>query len=337
MSATEDVGRTGTGAPAMPKPPVFIAGDPIRGLGALLVVGYHVVLAVAVENGMAFGEGAFQVTFGFLGPYAEDSGVLALYAFLILSAYLIARPFVWAFLLNRPLPPMLPYLRNRVLRIVPAFWVIFTLILVFYGPKDAGLIDVLSVYGFAQNFSFEPEIIRGVIAPGWTVGVEMIFYLCVPIVAAALIWIFASSRYTTRLGVVLALGAVVVAVSLTLRELLPQTTQNWRFFWTNAFVFVPGVVFAALELRGQDALRRRPRLARKLALALVAAGGVAFYLFVQTDSFGFGVEGGIAALCTACLVGAPLVLQWGTGGCWRVLDNRFLSWFGARSYSIYLM
>ncbi|MGH7607950.1 MAG: acyltransferase family protein, partial [Gemmatimonadales bacterium] len=168
-------------------------------------------------------------------------------------------------------------------------------------------------------------------------GVEMIFYLCVPIVAAALTWIFASSRYATRLGVVLALGAVVVAVSLTLRELLPQTIQNWRFFWTNAFVFVPGVVFAALELRGQDALRRRPRLARNLALGLVAAGVGFFYLFVETDSFGFGLEGGICAIATTCLVGAPLVLQWGTGGCWRVLDNRFLSWFGARSYSIYLM
>ncbi|MGH7607951.1 MAG: acyltransferase family protein, partial [Gemmatimonadales bacterium] len=190
----------------MPKPPVFIAGDSIRAVGALLVIAYHVVLAVAAENGEPFSPAVFAATAGWLGPYLEDAGVLALYGFLILSAYLIARPFVWAFLLDRPLPPVLPYLRNRALRIVPAFWIIFTLILISYGPKDAGLIDVVSVYGFAQNFSFEPEIIRSLIAPGWSVGVEMIFYLCVPIVAAALIWIFASSRYTTRLGVVLALG-----------------------------------------------------------------------------------------------------------------------------------
>jgi peptidoglycan/LPS O-acetylase OafA/YrhL len=337
MAATGDGGRRGEGAPKAPKPPVFIAGDPIRGVGAVLVVAYHVVLAVAVEKGTSFGQTPFTLTFGRLGSYAEDSGVLALYGFFILSAYLITRPFVWAFLRGDPVPSLAPYVRNRVLRIVPAFWVVFTLILIFYGPKDAELIDIVSVYGFAQNFRFDAEIIQSLLAPGWSVGVEVIFYLCVPVVAAGLTWAFARSRYSTRLGIVLALSAVVAAGSLIVREAVPEDPQDWRWFWTNAFVFMPGIVFAALELRGQEAMRRRPDLARYLALGLVAAGVAFFILFVQTDTFAYGAEGGIAALCTMCLVGAPLVLQWGTGSCWRVLDNRVLSWIGQRSYSIYLM
>ena len=42
-------------------------------------------------------------------------------------------------------------------------------------------------------------------------------------------------------------------------------------------------------------------------------------------------------MCIRDSFGGALLLQWGTGGCWRLLDNRPLRWLGQRSYSIYLV
>ena len=33
----------------------------------------------------------------------------------------------------------------------------------------------------------------------------------------------------------------------------------------------------------------------------------------------------------------PKLLQWATGNCWRVLDNRVMQWLGQRTYGIYLV
>jgi peptidoglycan/LPS O-acetylase OafA/YrhL len=43
-----------------------------------------------------------------------------------------------------------------------------------------------------------------------------------------------------------------------------------------------------------------------------------------------------ASVGSGLIVGAALVYQWSTGGCWKVLDNRPLHWLGKRAYSLYL-
>jgi peptidoglycan/LPS O-acetylase OafA/YrhL len=44
-----------------------------------------------------------------------------------------------------------------------------------------------------------------------------------------------------------------------------------------------------------------------------------------------------ASAGSGLIVGAALVRQWSSGGCWRVLDNRPLQWIGKRAYSLYLI
>ena len=82
-----------------------------------------------------------------LGPLIETGGY-ALGMFFALSGYLIARPFVFAFVHGQRLPRIWSYARNRILRIVPAFWAVLTVLLLIYGTKGATAGEVVSVYGF---------------------------------------------------------------------------------------------------------------------------------------------------------------------------------------------
>ena len=102
--------------------------------------------------------------------------------FFVLSGYLIARPFVAAHVQDRPQPDVARYARNRILRIVPAFWVAILATLIVFGllGSPAWVVPVTLLFG--QAFVAEEPFVTH-IAQGWTLGTEMAFYALVPLVA----------------------------------------------------------------------------------------------------------------------------------------------------------
>ena len=60
------------------------------------------------------------------------------YLFFALSGFLVAAPFVTAFVEGRPRPRLLPYFRNRALRLVPAAWLLFAFVLLRHGTRRDG-------------------------------------------------------------------------------------------------------------------------------------------------------------------------------------------------------
>ena len=81
---------------------------------------------------------------------------------------------------------------TRVLRIVPAFWAVVVLVLLFFGPDGttekfggepapADSVDLASIFLFAQNFTNDSAIVRGELIPAWSLHVEMAFYALVPL------------------------------------------------------------------------------------------------------------------------------------------------------------
>src|SRR3954452_7133529 len=103
----------------------FIAGDALRAWPSLLVVGYH-ILAGAVghaEHGIAPEDFERVVGWAALPIRRLD---LTVFTFFALSGYLLGLPFARAPILGRPLPRVGKYLRNRVLRIVPAYYFFLT-------------------------------------------------------------------------------------------------------------------------------------------------------------------------------------------------------------------
>src|SRR4051794_2005679 len=104
-------------------------------------------------------------------PWIATHFGLGVHLFFALSAFSLA----WANPQAATRPG--PYLVKRFFRIAPLYWLLATLILLVGRWPGTG--RVLAEYGFA--FNFIPGWHGGLVPAGWTVGVEMPFYLVLPL------------------------------------------------------------------------------------------------------------------------------------------------------------
>jgi peptidoglycan/LPS O-acetylase OafA/YrhL len=314
----------------------FVAGDPLRALAALMIVVVHAWIQIAFFRR---GEPAL---FGSAGDNLLVAFAWGVSVFFVLSGYLIARPFVRAIVEGEPLPRVRNYLVNRALRILPAYWVVLTAMLLIYDAHGSSAQGVVATYLFGQELFYVPA--RGLLLQTWSLSVEAGFYLAVPLAALALV---RATRGLDRRGRLAAVGVTLAGValaSLAVRRWIPDSIGPFEKLFLSLpallFAFVPGIALAALELGGA---RERARVARSagipLALAVLAlacfAGLVATGGNPATDR-GLSVSL-LAAGGAGFLVAAPLVLQWSGLPAWRALDNAPLHWIGKRSYSLFLI
>lgn len=318
----------------------FIAGDPVRGVAALAVCCYHAALAAIVATRPGDRLSGFAVL-GPAGPVISRF-FLALPIFFVLSGYLIARPFVTAYLDGRPMPRPGPYFRNRVLRIVPAFWVIYAVVLALQGVTLRSIPDAVVGLGFAQNYRLNG--VSGVLPQAWSVDVEVGFYALMPLG----MWILAklsrglSSR--RRIAVLAVLLVGIMFASVDLRSLRPGSSTWLLSPPATAYVFVPGVLLALAEPWARSIVKDSGH-GRLLVWALVVTSLVAVVGDAALTPRGRLVIPGLLSgprplletLGMGALVAALLVRQWYRGDCPMALDNRFIRWVGQRSYSFYLV
>jgi peptidoglycan/LPS O-acetylase OafA/YrhL len=126
-----------------------------------------------------------------------DVGVPVFFA---LSGLLLYRPWATAVLTGQPATRVLPYLRRRALRILPAYWAVVLIALPVLNPSAArhawAWIQYLLL---GQNYDPHPWW-TGTGATGlsqmWSLVVEVSFYLVLPLLAAALAWLVLSRRTT---------------------------------------------------------------------------------------------------------------------------------------------
>ncbi|HTA37167.1 MAG TPA: acyltransferase [Solirubrobacteraceae bacterium] len=323
-------------------PRQLFAGDALRGIAALLVVLLHAgVFSLLWKHG-----GGFVVTTESPGPFRPVWGVLArplmlarggIYIFFALSGYLLTRSFLASYTIGTPRPSIARYARNRVLRIVPAFWVVTTIYMLWQrGWHGSGVKGIVAVYAFAQNYYFTAA--AKVMAQAWTLDIEIAFYALIPIAALLALAVVRRRRSTPRqrLWALLAVLLVAYGVSIYLKARAGNLTWNTYNLAQYLFAFIPGVALAAIEpfaaprVRGTSAGRWLAWAALGASFALIAA-------FVSLPVSEQALRVVCVSLACGSLLAAPLVLQWTTGDCWRVLDNRVMHWLGERSYGIYLI
>lgn len=245
-------------------------------------------------------------------PWIASHFGLGVHLFFALSAFSLA----WANPHAAARPG--PYLVKRFFRIAPLYWLLATLILLVGGWPGTG--RVLAEYGFA--FNFVPGWHGGLVPAGWTVGVEMPFYLLLPLLL----------RIRGIAGMALA-AALATALSwearIWLEAAMPGSDYPQVALASNAWVFV----IALLAFRIFERVRGTPREGvAAMAAAVLALGLMGFLLSPlaaplampgNPDLLLFGL--GFSALCL-----------------WQALRPSWLMrcrpalWLGERSYSIYL-
>lgn len=337
--------------PAEPKPDVgistLIAGDGVRGIGALFVFTTHVcLLADPVPNNNL-------ISYGWAAPILGHID-LALSAFFVLSGYLIARPYARAYIAGARRPRLRNYVRNRILRVVPVFYVLTVLVLLRFGldgrlddvpnPETSTIWQVIGQFLFIQGQTAGPASIP--IGPAWSIGAEVGFYVIIPF--AAYLAYRAAARLEgpyARAALALAVIAVVTVVSIALRA-----HDKYLFAWLTSppailYAFMPGVALGIAEPLFARHVRDRAQLARTIAWTAFAVGLLCAIVYAASDydarqtpiHHALGVRALLAALATGLLFAGLVVLQIGTGRAPWLFANKTMLWLGARSYSFYLV
>jgi peptidoglycan/LPS O-acetylase OafA/YrhL len=328
----------------------LLAGDGVRGVGMLCVFFTHLFIIADPDPY------SNVAAYGWAAPLLGHID-LGLSAFFVLSGYLIARPFARAYVAGTRRPRLRSYVRNRVLRVVPAFYLFTVLVLLRFG-LDGSIVtgrqaptatsewwQVLGQFLFVQGQTGGPAAVP--IGPAWSIGAEVGFYILIPIAAFAAYRAgerIASQR--KRAGLAIAAIAVVTFLSIAARG----AGDKYLFAWLTSppaimYVFMPGVAVAVLEPLLVDVLRDRPKRARLIAWGAFAAAALCAVAYAATDydarqtpiHHALGQRALIAALCTGALIFGLVVLQLGTGKAPRLFGNRLMLWMGARSYSFYLV
>jgi peptidoglycan/LPS O-acetylase OafA/YrhL len=251
----------------------FPCFDGLRALAALGVL----VLHVSLISGYSFRHE------GGLAPYFAR-GEVGVYLFFLISGYLLYRPFVAARLDHAPLPDVRAYARRRLLRIVPAYWVALTVLIVVFDTRRradvSSVKDVIVYYGFLQIY-FKSTVVGG-LQQAWSLCTEMSFYVFLPLWALAMQWTRRHDEHGDRAARV-EIGALVAlfAVGLLSRWLVVQgftghVDVDRRLDWlpANADLFALGMAVAVVRewslrrpqpLRALEFVGRQPGLCWALA------------------------------------------------------------------------
>ena len=328
--------------------------DSLRALAALAVICSHVgSFGGVLHEGDA------------LRPYVGQLAV-AVPIFLLISGFLLYRPFAAARLRGRRRPSIPAYGWRRVLRIAPAYWVAVTLITIWLGSNylfhgsqqpievfsERGL---LAYYGFTQLYSADTR--GGGIPQAWTVDTEVAFYIALPLYVLLVFWLLRRHGMSWR-GELVLLGGImawsllyklvvveaddmraVPVTPLPLLSSLPAYADHFALGMALAVVSV-AVAESRRKQRLVEVIDRRPWLPW-----LVAA--IAFV----TVSTRIGMEGSPVELMTTeqyfarhalfavIALGMLLPAVFGDhrrGWVRRLLGNRALLHFGMVSYGVYL-
>lgn len=301
-----------------------------------------------------------------LGPFTAfvsplQSGVTL---FFVLSGFLLYRPIAVRLLDATPGPSVWKYLRNRALRILPAYWVILLLVIFALRSAALGASGQGVVTGpltdprtfFLDVFllqTYVPEGIWSGILPAWSLTIEVAFYLMLPLLGLAA-FAFARGRPHCRPRIVAALGPVLFmlllgAVGKTLVAVYAHgsqraTTSTWhsvldRSILTHADLFAFGMGAAVVLLLWERDLGARlqhllsARLSRPFAYIGLPTLFLGYYLLPP-----YVYDAAVALLASFVLV--RLLAVKGRAEA-RSRANRFLTqrWAvaaGRRSYSVFL-
>lgn len=277
--------------------------DTLRGLAALYVVIYHMALTPAFKPEVP------HAVYGFV--MLGGSGVML---FFVLSAFSLcltaprhyAHPY-----------PLLSFYVSRLFRIGPLFLVA----IVFYIWRDGYLFGIShSAWEIALSasmlFNLSPANQHSIVWAGWTIGVEVLFYLAFPLVltvcrdlASRVAGLFISS-----------------SVYLIINALYPEVIGPLSVLRFLPVFFLGMIAFSIYD-------RAHQRAGRSIGASLVGAGvlGLTYMVTAHPVTLPFFVgdvwQGGFWA-CILLGSGFSGALSW--------VSTRVSKTFGALSFGIYL-
>ena len=178
-----------------------------------------------------------------------DFGSSGVWLFFALSGYLISRPFVRSLVRGDALPTLVPYAVRRAARIYPLYWVALTATILLLGVTTGIGIRFLPFhYGLVHNVV--PERQAAVLGVAWSLTVELIFYLAVPLAAFV---VARAKRGPVRASSLATMVALLWLASIVWAALAAPLDYSGTQAWLRAVfpamfgMFCPGILLAIGE------------------------------------------------------------------------------------------
>jgi peptidoglycan/LPS O-acetylase OafA/YrhL len=317
-----------------PGNPRFPLLDAMRAVAALSIVVTHASGVTNFNTDNALGAYTARLNFGVC-------------IFFLLSGFLLYRPFVAARREGRPQIGIRSFVRRRVLRIVPAYWV--ALILLALYPGLLGWSDHWWRFFTFTQIYWTDSVVQG-IPPAWTLCIEATFYVLLPFIAAGI------AKLRPSVAGEIAILAGLAVATLAFRFAIQEWTapfSEWRVLHNTLLSYMDwfayGMILAVVSvaMHGREADSRAMRvIIRRPWVPWVVAAVVFWFVATQLDlSRGFYVVYTQAnffgehigyALCAALLLLPAIFGDWAGGWPRRLLALRVMGWLGLISYGIFL-
>jgi peptidoglycan/LPS O-acetylase OafA/YrhL len=305
------------------------AGDALRAWGVATVILFHLAYGVLVLQ---------QNASGFRGAYGNVLGSLIegvqanIYMFFALSAFLLARPYVRAALYpDARFPSTRRYVRHRIGRIVPAFWVTVVIVVIAYGMQGSSTGQLLAIFGFAQVYHHGQ--VADLIDHAWSIDVEALFYVLLVPLGFGAAWAMRRFRHGGLIAIAGIIVVVAIGAALDWHDPIVPSSQSPLGGLRS---FVPGVALAILAVRfpGPDFWRRLPPYTSAI---LLVAGLFLSWRIPQWAPGGGSDRLYLGTLAGGLILAAAVVRQYSGGRMWVLLRGPVVQWVGERSFSIYLV
>jgi len=278
----------------------------LRGLAAVAVLLFHLHHLVALP---------LPPRCGFIGTHFG----LGVKLFFVLSGFSLCHSTIHS--MGRP-TWIRDYLLKRFFRIAPLFYAMLA-VWVAYFWRHGSVPDIADVLlNLTFTFNFVPGRHESLVAAGWTIGVEMIFYCLLPVLLATI-------RGLRGAVVCLALAAAVSGAGRAALVRGGDVLAGYAnlSFIASLVVFMAGI--AAYHLwRALPAGRRPIAIVAAITLGLAAVLVSPLQLRLLGPWRPYMTLWG---LCFACLT------VWQAAAPARFLAARPMQFLGDRSYSIYLL
>jgi peptidoglycan/LPS O-acetylase OafA/YrhL len=281
--------------------------DSLRGIAAVWVVFYHVIyMPVPSLDAPVWAK-----------PWASIGG-LGVTLFFIVSAFSLCYTMPFH---ARTRQPLRSFYVRRIFRIAPLLYVMLAVTML----RDFGLWNVThSPATVAENvfflFNLVPGNQTGIVWASWTIGVEMLFYLCFPL---CYIW----SRGVLRACIFF---LATVALAIAFKRLLDNYSDGSSdFFQLSVIRHLPVFASGIVAFQFYERFAVRENVGRNLVLFAVAMG-----LFVASalaldllfgDLYYFQIPWFIVTLVGLAFFPFSLLV------------NKLTGFLGKLSYSLYLI
>lgn len=324
----------------------FAALEGVRGLAAIAVVVFHFS-----------SERQWNEDYELVGRTIGRLGNLGVCVFFLLSGFVLYRPRVATTLAGKRQEPLTRYVPFRLLRILPAYWLALGFLLFAFwhrnpydlpDPDAIGWVEHLRFFGLLQVYD-TTYVIRG-LGVAWTLAIELVFYLALPMIAWAIAQASGSVRDVDAFKRRQMAGVLIFGLlGLTSRIILLGSADHraagvaWPISYLDWFAL--GMALAVMTV-GSPSNGRLSKLVRGVLGRTVPSWSLAAALFALSalvlppQVFGeFGtIDLHVRFLANgliAFLFLGPLVLGASTSTT-RRLESKPMQSLGKVSYGIYL-